>query len=129
MAKKITIHTSEIMKARYGAALEELKLLLGEVYTKVKAVLEDEEAEAPYVSAGQMVGFFWQHVINNVATRRWDLEFAMKSIEALNSLLDEDLQNNNDFTAGFTSIVQSFTEEQNSALGEMGFVPKEAEVN
>lgn len=129
MSKKVTIHVNEVYKAKYGKQLNELKELLEHTLYYVNKVLADPEAEAPYVSAGQIVAHSWQSVIQAVANKEWDLEFAMKSIQALNKVLPEDLQENAEFTAGFTTVMSASNETERNVLHDMGLVMKEIDIN
>lgn len=129
MSKKITISVSEQAKIKYGRQLKELKELLEHTLYYVDKVLKDPEAEAPYISAGQIVAHSWQSIIEAVANKTWDLEFAMKSIKALNSVLPEELQDNAEFTAGFTTVMSTTNIVEKNILHDMGLVMEEFDIN
>ena len=129
MSKRIPINMNDLLKSKYGNKLEDLKTML--IHTKgvIDLILHDDEVDAPYVSAGQVCGMFWKEVLHRTYTGEWDTYFAMKSIEALNQVLPAKLQENAEFTAGFTALMSNPNEKERGVLNELGLEVKDIDLN
>ena len=129
MSNRIPINMNDLLKNKYGNKLEDLKTMLLHTKGVIDLVLLDDDADAPYGSAGQVCGMFWKEVLSRTYTGEWDTYFAMKSIEALNQVLPASLQENPDFTAGFTAIMSNPNEKEKNVLSELGLEVKDIEIN
>ena len=129
MSNKIPININELFKARYGDKLEDLKHLLLHTAGIVDLIMNDKEADAPEISAGQVVGMYWKEVLSRVYAGSWDSYFAQKAIEAVNEVLSTELQNSDDFTAGFSAVMQNPNAKEQKVLADLGLKVEASEIN
>lgn len=120
---------NELLKHKYGSKIEDLKSMLLHTKGVIDLVLHDDKAEAPFVSAGQICGLFWKEVLQRVMCGEWDTYFAMKAIEALNQVLPAKLQDNKEFTAGFTVVMSRPTDRERKVLADFGLDVKDTTVH
>ena len=120
MSSKIPININELFKTRYGNKLEDLKHLLMHTAGIVDLIMKDKDADAPEISAGQVVGMYWKEVLHRAYTGGWDTYFCQKAIEAINEVLPNELQNSDDFTAGFTAVLQNPNDKEQKVLADLG---------
>lgn len=126
---KIKVNVADLLGVKYENKLEDLKNMLLHTKLVVDEIMNDKEAEAPYVSAGQVVGIYWKEVLLRVYGGNWDTYFASKAIEAINKVLPEDLLNNDEFTAGFNAVMSTPNEKEVRVLSDLGYEPKPVDIN